>query len=384
MSALVSEEVAVFCIMILCVVLHHDMHSVSREKSWRLFFNVIVTAIAFQFFDVLWSMFDRGFIPFPPVIHYIVNCLYFVAAEAMAFYWYYYSEYIQDSRTVKGRRNIILSCIPFFILVLLITVNHKTSWIFYVDSANKYHRGNFHFLQEILSYGYVAFTGVKTLVKARNKANIVKRGEYRMLASFLLFPCIFGGLQLFLPSTSLVNIGITLGIVQVYLNSLENMISLDPLTRLNNRSQLFRHLSGKMKVKSERKKLYLLMMDVDYFKSINDKYGHVEGDYALVRVAETLKRVCGPRDCFVCRYGGDEFIVVCEAESPSQIELLQKQLERELENANKNAGAAYDLSLSIGCACYNEEMRHIPDFIDQADQALYQVKKNRHRLGHTS
>lgn len=379
MNSIVTEQVAFYCILILCVILHHDMRRVSREKGWRLFFGVIVSAIAFQFFDLMWALTEHENLPLPHAAHYMSNWLYFVAADVMAFFWFYYSEYIQGSRTVEGRRNLLVSCIPLAVMIFLLLINHKTQWIFYVDQGNKYHRGNLHYLQQILSYGYVAFTGIKTLIKAGNKANFARRDEYRMLGSFLIFPFIFGTLQLFLPASSLINIGITLGIVRVYLNSLENMISLDPLTRLNNRNQLIKYLSGKMKNRSEKKKLYLLIMDVDYFKGINDRYGHVEGDNALLRVADTLKRVCAERDYFVCRYGGDEFIIACEVPDEAQIDLLHKRIKQELDIANKTAGAPYALSLSIGCAPYSESIRHIPDFIAKADQELYQVKKNRPR-----
>ncbi len=56
--------------------------------------------------------------------------------------------------------------------------------------------------------------------------------------------------------------------------------------------------------------VYLLMMDADGFKQINDRYGHVEGDHALQVVATALKDVCSASGGFIARYGGDEFVVL--------------------------------------------------------------------------
>lgn len=110
------------------------------------------------------------------------------------------------------------------------------------------------------------------------------------------------------------SMGITLAIFQVYINSMEQMISQDALTQLKNRNELIKYLSDKMKNNDRRKNLYLLMMDADYFKKINDQYGHMEGDNALVCIAEVLREVGVEKEYFVARYGGDEFIVIYEAE----------------------------------------------------------------------
>ena len=59
--------------------------------------------------------------------------------------------------------------------------------------------------------------------------------------------------------------------------------------------------------------VYLLMMDADGFKQINDRYGHVEGDHALQVISAALKEVCSASGGFIARYGGDEFVVLQKA-----------------------------------------------------------------------
>ena len=80
-------------------------------------------------------------------------------------------------------------------------------------------------------------------------------------------------------------------------------------------------------------------MDLDYFKKINDKYGHIEGDVAITIVADALKNIVRKTNFFVCRYGGDEFVVICETKSdfdPGEFrESINRALKEEGEKRSK-------------------------------------------------
>lgn len=171
--------------------------------------------------------------------------------------------------------------------------------------------------------------------------------------------------------------GTTLSSLLVYMNTQETLISLDPLTGMNNRAQLLNHLSRRMRASQT---LYLLILDVDRFKQINDRFGHVEGDRALVGVANALRRVCGRFGCFGARYGGDEFVLVYEPGDQSVTE-INYAIHTELEAENRTlAPRGYRIDVSIGCARYDERFADIPSFIAAADKELYQVKAVRHAL----
>ena len=161
--------------------------------------------------------------------------------------------------------------------------------------------------------------------------------------------------------------------INVYIRSQSQLISIDPLTQLNNRNQLIKYLSNK--IKYSEKSLYLLIMDLDYFKKINDKFGHIEGDKALVCVSNTLKFVFNKKNMFIARYGGDEFIVICEDLEAYEIDNLCVTVNKQLAKANANKD--YVLKLSIGYAKYNDADLTIQDFINLADEQLYMVKKSR-------
>ena len=118
------------------------------------------------------------------------------------------------------------------------------------------------------------------------------------------------------------------------------------------------------------------MMDMDDFKSINDNYGHVEGDRALVNASSSIKAACGsfvPRP-YIARYGGDEFIVVVETDKPDDITTLTDAIKENLSGYSDNL--PYELNMSIGVAKHDNGQTP-KELIHEADQLLYDVKERR-------
>ena len=93
---------------------------------------------------------------------------------------------------------------------------------------------------------------------------------------------------------------------------MESQISTDPLTKLNNRGQLHRYVSQEGNLRMEDRDTYIVMIDINDFKKINDTYGHWEGDSALVLLSGSITKVIRKRSMpiFLARYGGDEFILI--------------------------------------------------------------------------
>ena len=121
--------------------------------------------------------------------------------------------------------------------------------------------------------------------------------------------------------------------------------------------------------------LWLLLIDANKFKAINDTYGHIQGDAALERIAEALRLACKGlrRRASVTRYGGDEFVVLAWEEEPGGIASLRERIREALDALNQSADSPYELTVSIGVA------RAAPDktlkaLIAEADHSLYAEK----------
>jgi diguanylate cyclase (GGDEF)-like protein len=197
---------------------------------------------------------------------------------------------------------------------------------------------------------------------------------------FPITPMVCGVLQAFFLTVPIMCYGATAAVLLLYITATENRISKDPLTKINNRQEMNRYLSQKMKSRTQKMDLYLLIMDVDNFKGINDKYGHVEGDRALVTVARALEISCSDAKnrAFLSRYGGDEFIVVMEAENEQQVEETAAIIRDNITKLNEESGAAFKLEACIGYARYDfDNPENIPQLIARADEKLYEMKKNR-------
>ena len=125
-----------------------------------------------------------------------------------------------------------------------------------------------------------------------------------------------------------------------------------------------------------KKPLCLCLIDIDFFKQINDKYGHPAGDATLKRIAEILKETTRSVD-FVGRYAGDEFLIIFPDTQPQDAERLCDRIRQKVSEEKfyvKNQ--LLHLSLSIGLASYNSADRRTSDsIIEAADMALYQAKE---------
>ncbi len=149
----------------------------------------------------------------------------------------------------------------------------------------------------------------------------------------------------------------------------------DSLTNLNNRRHFFNTLKRDFDVSSRyNKPLSLIMLDIDHFKDINDKYGHQQGDKVLVDISKILTK--GSRSCdFVTRFGGEEFIIYYPETGLKGAEEIAGRLRKKIEHYPFGTPrGSIKITISIGVTTLSESIRKLHDFIELADQALYQAK----------
>ena len=152
----------------------------------------------------------------------------------------------------------------------------------------------------------------------------------------------------------------------------------DDLTCLYNRRGFFAAAAHQLKLASRNaRSLLLLYCDLDNLKKINDSYGHLEGDLALIRTADALEHAFRDSD-ILARIGGDEFVVLAsEAISQTQ-EVLLRRLEESLKQFNAGE-SRYELSLSVGVAPFDPKRPiSLGELMAQADEAMY-VQKRSHQ-----
>ncbi|MBZ5491352.1 MAG: GGDEF domain-containing protein [Acidobacteriia bacterium] len=147
----------------------------------------------------------------------------------------------------------------------------------------------------------------------------------------------------------------------------------DKLTGIYNR----RHFEDSLELEIQRARRYgaplaLLMIDVDNFKLLNDRHGHLMGDRMLCRLARECESCLRISDVF-CRYGGDEFVIIAPETSAQAAMTMARRMRQNIEavGTDQSFGA---LGISIGIAVWEDNFKTNDDFIAAADSALYQAK----------
>ena len=159
-----------------------------------------------------------------------------------------------------------------------------------------------------------------------------------------------------------------------YAFSLEKKITnesrTDELTQINNRYGLYDYFD----YENDKESLYLALFDIDDFKTINDTYGHVTGDFVLKRVAEITSKTL--EDSFVCRYGGEEFVVVIRNEDANpyydKLETLRKNIEKETFEFND---LKIKITITIGAVKFVKGLT-IEKWVQLADERMYAGKNS--------
>jgi len=151
------------------------------------------------------------------------------------------------------------------------------------------------------------------------------------------------------------------------------MILFDPLTGLYNRRALESFGLKEIERAKRGQSFSLIVLDVDYFKSINDTFGHLAGDKALKKVADFLKQTCRSSD-LIFRYGGDEFLIIAPTLEANRI--VQRIKEKLLSARLDENGKVIALSLSYGIAS-STEVVSFEDWIRKADIEMYKCKNSK-------
>lgn len=149
----------------------------------------------------------------------------------------------------------------------------------------------------------------------------------------------------------------------------------DPLTSLRNQRYMQRHLAGLTQSRQGRP-IAVLMIDVDHFKSVNDRFGHANGDRALKLIAETLRKTLRAFDS-LARYGGEEFVVAMPGSSADDAAAAAERLRGAVETAvfEPAHGQRHTLTVSVGVACSSDGGDTAEQLLHKADLALYEAKR---------
>lgn len=375
-------EAGIVCIILFAIILFHDLSQVDRQEKQIKFDYALVSFMLYFFTDIFWAGIISGFIPRTLLSLQTVNYLLFLFMALITYTWFMYVLAVEriEHRNEPLRRFVaalplLVSAVVAFVLYFFypsVLINDDLS-------TNTFST----VLEIIVPLIYIIAILVFTVRRAIRAESPPERKMHLFVGGLPLAIVMGGLLQIFmLQSAPIFCFCCAIVMIIFYIQSLENRISIDPLTGLNNRGQLLHYVSQNSSLRREGKLTYVVMIDVNDFKQVNDSYGHAEGDHALVTIAESLKYAAGAAGfpVFIARYGGDEFVIIMHCEDEKGPEKLAVLVRDRIREISEKAGLPYTISISYGYDELSPYGESFADCLRRADKKSYQDKARQKSL----
>ncbi len=382
MSAIYYVETNLICIVLL-LLLRWQMHRQRENYPTKkiIFDRILWSTITLCAADAIAGI-CRGRIFYGARIFIEAsNLIYFEMLVVIGFLWTLYVGLSLGRVTRLGQKKIWLLAIPLILFTVLALTNPFTHLLFVVDGNNLYARNSGVYFHWAVNWLYMLLPTVQTAIAIAREKSKSRRKALLPLLTFIIAPAIAGLPQMFFYGITSSQVGITISITAIFLIEQNDQIATDALTNLNNRRGLDKYLNDSVQSRSGVR-ISAIMIDINNFKQINDKFGHLIGDRALLSMACALKRVCNRMvtNTFLCRFGGDEFLIVGRELSDADVARIKALIVEELDRMNAEAKDPYTLTVGMGAASKDcVDMEDAEQLVRLADEAMYEDKKNSRR-----
>ena len=370
-------NIAIDCIgFLLMFILFCNGSLKKQHKSFdqRLFHRIIFNVMIMFLIDGLSWVFDQETFNGAILVSNIVNVFLYMIGPITTVLWLSYVDFkIFDD--IRGLRNrIVIYSLPVIVNTVLSLIQLITPILFRFDpnNSNCYIRLPLSWYTYALPLLYIAYS---TILLLNNKKKISKK-IFIPLILYMVFPLLGTVVQMLGTNLSTIYIGTALSIIIVYVRIQNDVGLIDDLTGLQNRRHLIEYLNERI-VHNKNENLYILMIDIDDFKSINDTYGHSAGDRALVYVSEIFLESVKLED-FVSRYAGDEFIIVLELNETENVEKVIDVIQANLDLFNTYTEEEFRLQVSCGYTKFIENDT-TEEILKRADAEMYKIKKQKQK-----
>ena len=338
----------------------------NKQTQSKCFNTMLIFLIIYFIGDGIWAFAYFKIIPNHEIIIKLARMIYYSAANFIAYAWFMYVEIKIDFPIVrsKKRKYLFIPIIISFIAGIIICS--------FLNPAEKNIYGYLTAISLVLvPFTYIFVSGVHIIKKA-----IRTKEEYydRHLKLFAIWPfgiLIVSILQILFAEFPIYCYGAVIVSMYLYILNQDSYIFTDALTKINNRAAFNKYLK---EIDFNDSSYYLMILDIDKFKSINDTYGHIEGDRALIYFANLLKKSIG-NTCFLARYGGDEFVIIVKTNNEDDVKEIINNINSLTKNTENDLG--YKCTTSSGYIKLDKDI-DIEKSINEADKMLYQNKEIAH------
>ena len=368
-------EASLVCVIILTMILITDrmFHTKQEKQIW--FSRAISAFILYFISDACWAAMLSGMFPKIRFFAVLFNYTNYILLSLMGYGLFAFIAVSGKMSFFNSIRNRRLCFIPVVVSVLFISIAYVTNPLFWINENNELNALYFPLMIAVPSLYLIAGFIFSVAYALRSELREEKR-RYLVIGSVPFGVMAFGMIQVVALNAPTFCFGCTIMWLWFYIQNTKALISVDDLTHLNNRGQINRYLEQIRY--SEDSRVIILMIDIDRFKGINDRYGHAEGDRALVIVSDALRQTCAKINAsvFLGRYGGDEFTIIIQNPiDEDYTERLITLLRNNLAEKQQENSLPYELDVSIGYDEVTDGNDSVYACMNRADEKLYIDKR---------
>ena len=366
-------EASIVCVIIFAIMLFRDLFNVDRQEKQIKYDHALIAFMFYFVSDALWAAVIAGMLPrnlFTVLTTNFANC---ILMAAITYTWLRYVMAVEQipDRDKPIKRFAIIS--PFLISTIALIATYLAAPRMLLSEALELQPAYsaFQISVPIIYIVAVLFYAIQRAIAVDSP---IDRKRHLFVGFFPLMVIVGGLIQvLLLPETPIFCFCSAILMLVFYINSMEAQISTDPLTQLNNRGQLLHYTSQRTNLHREGRRTFVVMFDINDFKSINDTHGHSEGDRALILMAESLRDVVKKHSTpmFLARYGGDEFTLVVHPTDGGEMQPLIDEIREQIAARCRAEGTPYVLSVGAGYDELVGEDDTFPKCMERADEKLY-------------
>lgn len=365
----------IFCIIMAAVMginINSDFGSEFEVKALR---KAMISYCGFLVSGLVWLLTQNGYLIYNVAVLWIANCLSLMLMSLSAFYWFVFAVTKLSGRSAFSNKKIYqVALMPIYLSALIYVLSPVTGWAFTITRDGQYNRGPLFVYVSSVSYFYdFLVLGNSIYYGIRAKQYEMKK-LCRVIGLFIVFPMVAGIIQLLVSGTPIIAPATIIALFIVFVTIQSSQIYNDALTGLNNRKRAIAYLDKELASAGSDHPVVVYMIDVDRFKLINDRHGHVEGDRALRIVSDAISRIASKNNFFAARYGGDEFIIIDSDRKCQEPQNILSEINEQLNMCCIDNKLSYELKVSGGYTEVNERNKDINEVIDMADRKLYEDK----------
>lgn len=363
----------IFMVILLSSIAVHACFKLDKKEIvHRLFLVLIFLTMLILILEILSVLLNSSdYINFI-MAHKLVDTLGFTLAPLVPITAILYTyKRTNKYKRINIKKNLWLS-VPFVVNSIISLGSLKFYWIFGITNENIYVRGPLFSVSPMTSYFYYIIN-LLILYDAREGLN---REERLILSLFTILPSLLSIFQLNYFIYLTIWNSVAIAVIINYIFIIHSLTKIDPLTRLGNRiayDEYLASLSRKNKIV-----LAVVSIDLDDFKSINDVFGHHEGDKVLRVFARQLENVFEGKGVPL-RMGGDEFIVLINENQREILERYMKILDYNINAYNESSDKPYHIKFSYGITIFNNQYCNIYELIQHSDKIMYEEKNKKNK-----